>query len=197
MGTSRKRLKKKRLGEAGGARCRRPGRGAFGQRGAAAGGGGRAERGPGRRPATKEHPQPRGAGGAERDQREPDFARRAGRRRRQGRRARDEAVGRWVQRHGRPKAAIREITTINRRRDARLPNHHTPKPTCQLTHAGARSLRRRIGGWKACDPNALSELNEVLNAVQVRFWRLFDVATTQVCDSSPYPISLGRRLHLE
>jgi hypothetical protein len=45
------------------------GRGAFGKEGAVAGGGGRAERGPGRRPATKEHPQPRAAGGAEREER--------------------------------------------------------------------------------------------------------------------------------
>ena len=75
-------------------RCRRPGRGAFQTRGLAApGGGGRAERGPGRRPARHEHPQPRGAGGAERDQREPDFARRAMDSHRHTKRDRAEAGG--------------------------------------------------------------------------------------------------------
>ena len=143
MGTMRKRLKEKWMLEAGGARCRRPGRGAFGQRGAAAGGGGRAERGPGRRPLPPATSR-RGCGArgtsltCEASRKTPTaglrFPRRGG--------------GALGAASGRPARRRRVRMAGNRHAKGTRPNRRWFWPTCQLTHAGVRSLRRRIGGCR-------------------------------------------------
>ena len=94
-----------------------------------------------------EHPEPRAAGGAERDQREPDL--RGEPKDADGREDAPETrrwgVGCSVM-VGRKRRHAQ--LPMNRRRDARFPNHHTPKPTCQLTHAwgvGRHAPNRELG----------------------------------------------------